>query len=1061
MKALDRLVDRPLPIFLATALIALLGLWCLWQIPVNRTPHVEIPYSVVVVPYVGASPDDVESEITIGLEDKLAGLESLRHMSSVSREDAATVVLEFEDRTDMTESLRKAHDKTDLAAVDFPDDAGAPSVLELSFDDQPMVLFTLTGDGDLYRLREIAEDLEPRLEAVPGVRDVEIFGGYEREVQVRADPGVLAQYGLTLEELAERIRRQSRALPTGQLRSGSADQRLRATGEFHSLEEIRAISVASEPGGALTVRDVAEVVLGHVRLTSSAWLGAQPSVTLIARPRPGVNTLATVDTLKRKVDALRSTLPPGTQITVTEDASREIRRMIHQLGTSAIWGTALVAGVLFLVFGPRMALLVSAVLPFSLLFTVIGLRVFGMSISNIALFALILVLGLVVDGAIVMGEAVVAEREAGGSPRGAAKAALARVGGPVVAADLTTIAAFVPMLMMVGVMGQFMSVMPKVVIFALSGSILVDHLLLPAVTGRLRRISPSEVPSKRQRGAPEGGVTAWLAHTRDRYVRALRWALQRPGQLLAGCGVALGVAALLFLSGVIDSIFLPRADRAHFSVNYSLPKGTPLAETGRIGAQIAEDASRLPEVLRTVLTIGDTGALNADSREGGRFGPEYGRLSVDLARPRQRTRSQDQVMEALRGRLAHYAGVEISLDAMTEGPPVGAALAVLVKGKDLGELASVAQEARRRISALPSARDVRVDYDASKPEIQLDVDRARAQSLLGITPDRVAGTLLSAFEGMKLGRMWVRGERVDLRLIAPESYGRSAEQVRELPLRAKNGEIIPLGEIARVHLEYTHDAIFRRDNERTITLRADVTAGASSVHLAEQARAALARMALPRGVRFEFSGETEERDRSYASLWDALGWGVLLIFSILAIQFDSLRQPCIVMGTVPLALVGVAAGLLVTGTPFSFMVFIGIVSLTGIVVNDGIVLIDAMNRLRRAGMPLAEAIPKAAGSRFRPVLLTTATTIAGLLPLTLNLTSGGEFWVPLGVTIISGLLVASGLTLFLVPALYLLMYRGKDARRQARRLLAVAAPPRREGEGGAAVAGATPSWSGG
>jgi len=1061
VKLLDLLVDRPLPVFLATALVTLLGFWCLSDVPVNRTPHVEIPYAMVVVPYVGAAPDDVESEISIDLEDKLAGLANLRHMSSVSRENAATVVLEFEDRTDMKESLRNVHDKTDLAEVKFPDEADAPSVIELSFDDQPMVLFTLTGDGDLYRLREIAKDLKPQLEAVPGVREVEIFGGFEREVQVRADPGVLAQYGLTLEELAEKIHRQSRALPAGQLRGGASDRRLRATGELRTLEEIRSITVASEPVGPLTVRDVAQVRLGHVRLSSSAWLGRQPSVTLIVRPRPGVNTLATVDTLKRKVDTLRRTLPPGTQITVTEDASHEIRSMIWQLGTSAAWGTLLVAAVLFVFFGPRMALLVSAVLPFSLLFTVIGLRVFGMSISNVSLFALILVLGLVVDGAIVVGEAIVSEREAGGSPRSAAKAALARVGAPVVAADLTTIAAFVPMLLMVGVMGQFMSVMPKVVIFALTGSIFVDHLLLPAVTGRLRRLGPAPGAARVSHAGVSQRATARLARVRDAYLRVLTRALQHPGRLLAGCGLALGAAALLYLTGVIDSIFLPTADRAHFSVSYALPKGTPLAETGRVGALIAEDARRLPEVLRTVLTIGDTGALNVDIREGSRFGPEYGRVSIDLSQPRERKRSESEVVRELRARLTHYAGVEISVEEMTEGPPVGAALAVLVKGKDLAQMAQVAQEARRRVAALPSARDVRVDYDASKPEIQVDVDRARAQSVLGITPDRVAGTLLQAFEGLKLGRMWVQGERVDLRLLAPQSYGRSEDQVRELPLRARDGEIIPLGEIAKVHLEYAHDAIFRRDGERTITLRADVAVGASSVHLAEQARAALADIALPKGVRFHFSGETEERDRSYASLWGALQWAVLLIFSILAVQFDSLRQPCIVMGTVPLALVGVAAGLLVTGTPFSFMVFIGIVSLTGIVVNDGIVLIDAMNRLRRAGMPLAEAIQKASQTRFRPVLLTTATTIAGLLPLTLNLTSGGEFWVPLGVTIISGLMVASGLTLFMVPALYLMMYRSSDSRRETRRVRAL--PDRPAGAGAHALAerGAAASWSGG
>ena len=262
------------------------------------------------------------------------------------------------------------------------------------------------------------------------------------------------------------------------------------------------------------------------------------------------------------------------------------------------------------------------------------------------------------------------------------------------------------------------------------------------------------------------------------------------------------------------------------------------------------------------------------------------------------------------------------------------------------------------------------------------------------------------------------GERVDIRLQAPEGYRYGLEPVRELPLRSRTGELVPLGAVADVSLGFGHTAIYRRDTRRTITVRAEAGVASSSVHLEREARAILAELKLPRGVSAVFGGETEERDRSYASLWRALKWGALLIFCIVAVQFDSLRQPFIILFTAPVALVGVTLGLLVTGTPFSFMVFIGIVSLAGIVVNDGIVMVDAINRLRRSGMPVAEAVPTAAEQRFRPVVLTTVTTIAGLLPLTLNVTEGGEFWVPLGLAIISGLLAASLLTLFLVPILY-------------------------------------------
>jgi HAE1 family hydrophobic/amphiphilic exporter-1 len=1019
MKILERAVDRPLPTFLAAGLVVFFGLVSLFELPVKRTPDVEIPFTFVVVPYPGAAPADVESEISIELEERLNSLDRLRHQNSISAEGVSAHILEFEDRTDMKEALRDAQDRVDLAEAELPDDAEQPVVQELSFDELPIVLFTLRGGADLYRLRRLASDLKPVLEAVPGVRRVDVFGGLEREVKVYADPFRLAEYDLTLADLRAALGRQSRSLPAGELRAQSANRLIRPTGEFAGLEEIREITVSSEALGPIPLRAVARVELSHTRRTSAAWLDSEPSVTLLVKRRHDVNTVETVELLKARVQELRADLPPGVTIVASSDSSIVIGRMLRQLGTSAGIGLALVILVLFVMFGLRQALLVGSVLPFALLFTLIGLHVAGMEISNIAIFALILVLGLVVDGAIIVGEAIQTETEAGASPADAAKAAIARVGTPVIAADLTTVSAFLPMLLMVGVMGQFMSVMPKVVAFALIGSIFVDHLLLPAATARLGPARPQH-ESLLYRWL---GFSPELRRARSAYRHWLERALRHRARVLAGAALALAFAALLFAGGAIPSIFLPRTDQGRFSVNYALPLGTPLAETNRVGLLIAEQLEGIPEIERYVLTTGDTGALAADGREGGRNGPEYGRITVELVEVRERDLGQSEIVAALRPRLERYAGVEIDVDEVSEGPDVGAALAVRVLGERQAELAAVADEVERRLEALPDATDVRTDYDMSRPEIRVALDRARAGSRYGISPDQVAETLLTVLHGIEVGRMWVDEERVDLRLEAPEASVATLDALRELPLRASDGSLIPLGEVARVELDYGENAIFRHDTRRAITVRADARDGASTVALSEAATEVLSDLSLPAGTEIEVGGESEERDRSYASLWRALSWAVLLIYCVMAVQFDSLRQPLIVLLTVPLAMVGVTAGLLVTGTPFSFMVFIGAVSLTGIVVNDGIVLVDAINRERARGVPLGEAIPAASESRLRPVILTTITTIAGLLPLTLNIAGGGEFWVPLGIAIISGLVVASGLTLFVVPSLYALIER--------------------------------------
>jgi CzcA family heavy metal efflux pump len=1019
VKLVDRAVERPLSVFMLALLLVAAGIWSLSELPINRAPKIDIPFTLVFAIYEGAAPEDVESEVTIELEEELNTLEALRHISSVSREGVSTHFLQFEDRTDMTETLRDARDRADLAEVKFPDAVDGAVVKELSFDDEPIVFFTLTGGADLYRLRAIGEDLKPVLQAVKGVSDVEVFGGYEREVRVHADPRVLSQHGLTLDDLALAIQRQSRSLPAGELRSPKAQRLIRATGEFRTLREIGSITVANEPAGPLSLRDVATIELGHERVTSRAWWNGQASVTLIVRRRPDVDTLETIDRLRGTVDALRSQLPPGVEIVATADQSEDIGRMLDQLGTSAAFGMVLVLAVLFVMFGVRQALLVSSVLPFSLLFTMIGLYALDMGVSNISLFALILVLGLVVDGAIVVGEAIYAERESGEKPAAAAKLAIRRVGMPVISADLTTIAAFVPMLLMVGVMGQFMSVLPKVVIFALIGSVFVDHLLLPAASARF----PGKARARRGPLAPDG--LPWfspdLPRVRSLYRRALERALERRPSVLAGAVGAFAIAILLYTSGIIGSIFLPSVDAGRFTVNYELPLGTGLDETSRVGRLLAQEVAVLPELESYVLTTGDTGALATQNREGGEVGSHYGRLTVELLPRVDRDRGQADVVADLRQRMRRYAGVTIDIREPDEGPPTGAALAIRVKGERLEEVASVAGSVEQRLLALPGAQDVRVDYDPGKPEIRVELDRPRAASEFGISPDAVSRVLLTAFYGAEVGRMWYDGERVDILLKAPGTFAHTLDNVRELPLRAEGGALVPLGEVADVGLSSAHSAIYRHDTRRAVTIRADNAEGYSSVALEEDARSALAGLVLPAGVDLEYGGESEERDRSYASLLDAVKWGLLLIYVVIAIQFNSLLQPLIVLLSIPLAIVGVSLGLLLTGTPFSFMVFIGVVSLTGIVVNSGIVMIDAINKKRRAGMPVEEAIREASIQRLRPVLLTAVTTVAGLLPLTLNITEGGEFWAPLGVAIISGLLASTALTLFVVPVLYSLL----------------------------------------
>jgi len=1028
VKFFDRSIERPLPVYLLGMLVAFFGLWSLTELPVTRAPSIRMPFSMVVVPYVGATPDEVESEVTLDLEEELVQVDDMRHIRSVSSEGSAVVFVEFEDRTDLDEAQRQVRTAVDRAEAEFEDDVEVPLVQEMSTDDQPIISFVISGPIGPARLRQLAEDLSPSLEAVEGVNEIEIFGGFEPEVRVFADPAVLAEYGLTLTELSDRLRQQARAVPAGQLRGSTGDRLVRATGEFGTLDEIRSIVVINEPGGAVTLGDLATVAVHHKRRESYSSLDGDPSVTLIATRKPDVNTMDTVEQLKKIAFRYAESFPTGVRLTTTQDASIEIGMMLEQLGTSALLGLILLMAVLMVAFGWRQALLVASVLPFSLLVTFLGLFVFDMSISNMSIFSLILVLGLVVDGALIVAEAIHAEVEDGFAPMQAAARGIHRVGLAVLAADITTVAAFFPMVLMIGVMGQFMSVMPKVVVFAITGSVFVDHFLIPAVAARMKHMDARHRGSAASAGSAPMRSESMGSESRDRsyfarkvrplYQRWLEVTLRHPVQLLSACGLSFVLAIVLIGSGVIKSIFMPTTDRGRVIVRYASPLGTPLEETNRIGGLLANELEGMSEVERFVLTAGTGGGSNPFGMGSQRSGPERGALNIELVPADERIRTQSDVAEELRQRFENYAGVTIEVQELSEGGNIGEALSLRVRGRRFDEVQNFAVQVEQMVRGIEGVRDVNVDYERSNPELRVEVDRGLASSEFSLTPQQVSQALRVATVGVEVGRMWVGDERVDLRLSAPEDYAEELDRIRELPLRAANGTMIPLGALATVGFDFSPKALSRYDTERSITISAGAKQGYDTVALTSAATAGLAELSRPDGVDVAFGGQSEERQRSLGSLIDALGWGLLLIFIVIAIQFNSIIQPFIVLACIPLSIVGVTLGLLLTGTDFSFSVFIGIVSLTGIVVNDGIVMIDGINQYRDAGMPVRRAVREASLRRLRPVLLTTITTVAGILPLTLNLTAGGEFWVPLGIAIISGLLLASFLTLFVVPVIY-------------------------------------------
>jgi len=1011
-------IDKPRISLMLAAVLMCMGLYALTQVPVEQNPRLKIPVILVVVPYPGAAPEEVEDQVIRKIEKEIRGIEGVKEIQSVSGDGSGVVIIEFEDSVEIKEARRDIQQAVDKAAPEFPEEAEKAIVRDIAFDDLAIIQISLYGPVGLDELKRIAENWQEPLEAIVGVRDIEIFGGLTREVVVEADPQRLSRYNISLESVARAIASQHKNLPGGRIALGATDLRLRTLGEYQNPEQIRN-AVARMGQQRVLVSDLAEVdPFGHARVTSISRINGMPGVTLLVKKRSDINTLRTIEQIKQKVSELEQSLPEGVQVAFTSDQSREIGYMVGQLSSSALFGSLLVVILLCWAMGGRNALLVGLAIPGSLLAGFVFIHAAGIVFSTICIFALILILGMVVDGAIIVGENIVRHLEMGKSPRQASHDGIREIGYAVLSADLTTVAAFLPLLFVPGVTGQFMSVMPKVVAFTLLGSVIIDHFVLPVIASLLMKARSDDEPSK-----PRTGFL--LRVTQAGYGKLLAGSLAHPRVVMTVVGLLICCVTAIVASGVLGSEFFPKVDVSRFSINVEMPPGASIERTDKACLAIERLVLGMPagEIKSTVTTIGDTGALNTDLREGGRSGPEHGRVMVELVHSVHREREQKQIIFELRQRLGGLVpGAKITIYERREGPPVGSELAIRIQHDDLAVLARASRTVEQTLRRGDYARDVKNDFSHGRPELRVKVKRQMA-ALYGITAAQVSRAVATAYQGDKSTQMTIGDEEVDVRVRLAAGSRADLETLHRLRLDTATAQI-PLGEVAEIELADGLADINRYDLKRTATVRCESTARydaeQAKQRLRDDLQAARERGELPAEVKITYGGENEEQDKAMESLKGAMGLALLVVLSIMVFQFNSFKQAFVILATVPLALIGVVFGLLITGHKLGFLPFIGVVSLTGIVVNDAIVLVDFTNQARRAGRDTVSALLEAGRTRLRPVILTTVTTIGGLLPLAFNISGGGAFWAPLCWTIISGLSMALLLTLVVVPVLYML-----------------------------------------
>ncbi|HIF34074.1 MAG TPA: efflux RND transporter permease subunit, partial [Planctomycetaceae bacterium] len=1047
----DQAIDHPRIVLITTLLVLLAAGVAVVFIPVQRTPAISKAVILIAVPYPGAQPTEVEEQITRKIEEKLQRLSQVDFVSSTSMRGSSITQIIFLDGVDPDAARGEVKDLVDEVRRELPVARDVePIVTDIDFENTPLMLVNLVPPDayDERALKEIAEEIQDELETLPGVSSTRLFGGREREIHVNLDVDLAMQYGLALSDVRDALSASHAEVPGGELETGDFDYRVRSDSKFRSVNDIEQAVVREEEGRVIRVADVATVEDTYRRLLNVAHLNGKDCASLIVYKEQNTNTLKTANTVIARVEELAGEYPQ-LEFAVSRNSSAEISVMFRVLGSSFAFGAALVLIILSWSMGLRISLLVLTAIPFSSAVAIIFLYLFEVPVSNMVIFAFILVLGMVVDGAIIVAENIHRHIEMGKPPEVAAKDGIHEVGIPVIMADLTTISAYLPMLLVPGIMGDFMSVMPKGVTVALFGSILVDHFLIPVLAARWYCGRQGSENYEASTVVDSFRVVEFtkLGPLGRGYYHVLDWSLHNRLVILV-CAV-LSIVWAGFMLGNIGFQFFPASDRGQFEVKYELPLGTSLTQTIEAAKVITETLDELNEttgeVVNYVSAIGSSEGLASRLENDPAIGPEFGTVMVELYSPLDRDRHQDSVIEDVRRgiekRIHRFPGMKYQIDEVEEGPPGGYPVAIRLTGKDHRLLGRAGSEIVDNISTIRGTLDVSTDARAENPEIVVEPNPFLTP-FYGISHRQIAMALQTAVTGDNSLEISMDDEDVTLRLQVAAKYRSSLDGIQRMMIRSPNGKRATIGELADLRRTRGVHAVNRYERDRAVVAHCNLEGGVLPDvvfdELSEQILPALGFARAPQnpkvffgqpgtryeGVRATFTGENEERDENFSFLLMSMLIAVVMIFGILVLQFNSFRQAAVVIIAVPLSFAGVVGGMWLCQFPFSLATFIGLVSLSGIVVNDAIVVVDFINKACRRGLSNHDAILAAGVYRLRPVILTTVTTVGGLLPLFLNINGGAEFWQPLTGAVIFGLLFASCLTLLVIPVAFSLAYGG-------------------------------------
>ncbi len=1015
MKLPEFSVNRRVTTIMLTLILVVLGMISFTRLGLDFFPELEYPTVSVVTTYSGVSPEDIENTITVPLEQVINSVSRVKNVNSVTSEGVSVVMVDFEWGTNLDFAAQDLRDQIGLYQTYLPEDASDPLVVKFDISQMPIIFWGITAPMPNYELKELFdEEVAPRLERIEGVASAQVYSTDTREILVDLDRTAMESRMLSSEQIIQALRMENLNLPAGYIVERHSEFLVRTLGEFKNLDDIRKTVVGvTQTGEPIYLDDVAEVKDTIKEPRFRARIQKESGVYLMISKRSGANTVTATEAVKKELEEIKKTLPEGVEFYTAMDQADMIQDVIRKTGGNALAGGILAILFIFIFLGNwRPTITIAVAIPLSIIATFIALYAAGYTLNLLTLGGLALGIGMLVDNSIVVIENIFRHLEEGEGRKEASKIGASEVGMAITASTLTTIAVFFPMVFASGITGKLTRGLALSIAFSLIASLFVALTVVPMMASyifKLRKKRGQEKPKRKL-----------FSRLRDFYGNMLHKALRHRVKVLSGAVVLLLLSFALV--PFIGTEFMPSSDRNMLLIKVKMPIGTSLEETDRVTSLTEDVLLNEPEVEIVSAQVGSMSEEDAsDAASGfGASGVHEALLWVGLKKQEERDLSDLEVLEKIRRKLPKYKGVEfeaIDMSQMMTGSSESP-IEIKVFGKDLSRLKETADNIVSRIKNVEGLRDIRHSLEEGKPEYRIEIDREKA-ALMGLTVAQVGNTVQTVSLGKVATQYRKEDEEFDVRVRLQKKYRDDMDDIRNIPILTPANTMIKLSQVAQITEGEGPIKINRENQGRVVTVNANM-AGRDLGSIMKDIKDNLAGLerSLPTGYFIEYGGQYEDMQETFLIMIGVFVLATLLVYMIMASQFESFLHPLVIMFTIPLGLIGVVLALLVTGKTLSLVSLIGFIILAGIAVNNGIVMVDYINQLWRKGIDKKEAILKGCTVRLRPVLITALTTMVGMLPMAVSTSSGASMRAPMAIAVIGGLFATTLLTLFVIPVIY-------------------------------------------